>query len=361
MDLGKHIAFIVNPLSSGGRTAKLESEILDFANSHFADRYILVHTRYHRHAAELAQDLVSRVQILVAVGGDGTISQCAHGYILAEGAKKGVLFTFLPAGTGSDFGRTFNMTGRRLSELLTMLTNPKPTVVPIDAGKAVFSSTESLYYFINEASFGMTGTTVHQVSETWLAKVLTQKYIYLIMGFVVGLRYRCQPCRYSYVTEKGEKVEKNVSTLFGALCNGRYFGGNLLASPLSDPADGMLEFLQVQQIETILDRLFGVMLGLQDGSMINRVGDHKKAVSDRVSYVRAESEEVVYVEVDGEAVGQLPAEFSIVKQAVNLIISPPLSQSPTPRNTGTNQRPLLILAILFITFIIIFCLNKTML
>jgi len=36
--------------------------------------------------------------VVVAVGGDGTISECANGYLLANAKEKGVAFAILPLG-----------------------------------------------------------------------------------------------------------------------------------------------------------------------------------------------------------------------------------------------------------------------
>ncbi|KAG0288806.1 hypothetical protein BGZ98_004123, partial [Dissophora globulifera] len=65
------------------------------------------YTQHSGHASDLAREFVNEgYHIVVAVGGDGTISQVVHGYMLADGCAKGCAVGILSTGTGGDFVRT---------------------------------------------------------------------------------------------------------------------------------------------------------------------------------------------------------------------------------------------------------------
>ena len=96
--------FIINPHSGKNRNKKIEtiaSEVLS------ADRFEVdfVYTRYAGHALELASEGVKKCyDIIVAVGGDGTIHEVSQSLI----HSKSVL-AIIPMGSGNGFARFFGI------------------------------------------------------------------------------------------------------------------------------------------------------------------------------------------------------------------------------------------------------------
>ena len=88
----KKILFIVNPLS-GGKDKKTIIQTINASvdGSRFA--HSVVCTEYAGHATELARQ--ADADIVVAVGGDGTVSEVAQGLIGTEKA-----LGILPCGSG---------------------------------------------------------------------------------------------------------------------------------------------------------------------------------------------------------------------------------------------------------------------
>lgn len=86
------ILFIINPVS-GGRSkdfvVKAIEEVLDKSRFHSE----IIYTTHAGHATELARD--SKADIVVAVGGDGTVSEVAKGLV---GSSKA--FGIIPCGSG---------------------------------------------------------------------------------------------------------------------------------------------------------------------------------------------------------------------------------------------------------------------
>jgi diacylglycerol kinase family enzyme len=92
--------FLVNPASANGATGKRWPELHRRARELGLDAEPLLSERPGQ-LIELARDAVSAHELLVVVGGDGTLNEVVNG-VAGLDAELAVL----PAGTGMDFGRT---------------------------------------------------------------------------------------------------------------------------------------------------------------------------------------------------------------------------------------------------------------
>src|SRR5829696_3614519 len=100
---------IVNPSSASGSTGEAWPQIASDLRSQFGAFRVLF-TKHHGDAAALAAEAARKgAKLIIACGGDGTISEVAKG-ILSSGkdAELGVL----PSGTGGDFRRTLEIPAR---------------------------------------------------------------------------------------------------------------------------------------------------------------------------------------------------------------------------------------------------------
>ncbi|MGC9343431.1 MAG: diacylglycerol/lipid kinase family protein [Bacteroidales bacterium] len=98
----EHICFIINPVSGGKKKEHLRKWIIEaFENE---DKNVQIYfTGYPGHASELANKLLQEeVDIIVAVGGDGTINEIAR--VLIE---QDVKLAIIPYGSGNGFARHF--------------------------------------------------------------------------------------------------------------------------------------------------------------------------------------------------------------------------------------------------------------
>ncbi|MDO9126957.1 MAG: diacylglycerol kinase family protein [Parvibaculum sp.] len=169
-----HVAAIVNPRSGGGRTGRawrvisetLEKE-LGPVRAHFTAS---PSTPHFLPAAELTRKaLKDGAQLVIAVGGDGTISEVVNGFF-----ENGVQINpdahlaILNAGTGGDFRRTFDLP-EDAADCVKHIASGKTR--RIDIGRLTFvaeDGQETDRYFDNIASFGLSGETVRAVnSASW--------------------------------------------------------------------------------------------------------------------------------------------------------------------------------------------------
>ena len=97
---------IVNPASAEGATRENWPKMASDLRTHFG-AFTVAFTESSGHARQLAKEAAEQgVKMVIACGGDGTISEVANGIIESgQEAELGIL----PGGTGSDFRRTLGM------------------------------------------------------------------------------------------------------------------------------------------------------------------------------------------------------------------------------------------------------------
>ena len=97
-----------------------------------------------------------------------------------------------------------------------------------------------------------------------------------------------------------------------ALGNGKYHGGAMLPCPLAEMSDGLIDVTTIEYLN--LYELVRDIRMLYSGAAY----EHPKTSRCQARRVRAESDEEVRIEVDGEALGALPLEAEIVPAALRL-------------------------------------------
>lgn len=100
----KRILFIINPISGGKKKLSFPVLVKNFLDSNcFTASF--VYTEWHGHATALAMDAVKKgIEIVVSVGGDGTINEVASAL---EGTN--TLMGIIPYGSGNGLARSLNI------------------------------------------------------------------------------------------------------------------------------------------------------------------------------------------------------------------------------------------------------------
>jgi len=167
---------IVNPRSGGGlseakwaRVRGALAEGLGELDSTF--------TTAPRDATEIARrEAAAGRRLILAFGGDGTISEVADG-VLAAGAGATTEIGLIPRGTGGDFRRTLEVP-HEIAAAAEHIKNAQARVV--DAGRVRYRKFESegggegVRHFVNVASFGFSSAVAaraNQSSKTFGPKI----------------------------------------------------------------------------------------------------------------------------------------------------------------------------------------------
>jgi len=176
---------IVNPASSAGRTARQWPEIAKRAKAHGLEVDVRL-TEQRGHATALAREAAGRgVPLVLAVGGDGTVSEVADGLAGGGGTTE---LAIVQRGSGCDIMRTFGIPKDADRALEIAARAPART---IDLGRVEYAgrdgATESRH-FINIASAGLTGVAADRVNRSGKPLGATVAFGWAAVATFVGYR-----------------------------------------------------------------------------------------------------------------------------------------------------------------------------
>lgn len=305
---------VVNPRSASGRTGHDWPDI----ERGLREVYPVLSVGFTSRRAE-AIDLVRRAlgegySEIVAVGGDGTINEAVNGFFNADGAlAPDAVFAFVTSGTGGDFRKTFGLEAGPAAAL-AHLKNAK--IKPVDIGRVSCLSADGLpvvRYFINVASFGLSGLIVDAVNHAQFAKLFGGSFAFAFHSAVAMLRYRDLAVRLRVDGHYDEIA--SISTV--AVANARFFGGGMKIAPDALPHDGEFDVVIIggaPKMQAIRD-LQLIYTGKHIKNPAVRVVRGRKVVAAPVVETHGHA---VLIETDGENAGRLPATFEILPAALNL-------------------------------------------
>jgi len=255
------------------------------------------------HMAELARQAADDgAQLLVVVGGDGTVNEAVHG--LAQTTARPEV-AVIARGTGWDFVRTYGIP-RDLDRAVRIALDGN--VREIDLGRVSYRSwagEDAEGWFANVASVGMSGAIAQRANST--TKALGAKLSYLWATVAVFARWRNTEVR---VSVDGERRVGRMHDVIVA--NGRYLGGGMMMCPDAAPDDGLFDVL------TIGDLTKGDLLVTLPKTYRGKHLPHPKAELLRGAVVTIDADEPLPVELDGEQPGTTPVRFEIVPRALRL-------------------------------------------
>jgi len=300
--------FVVNPTSSNGKTGRRWPEIKNILDTRGLD-YDFRWTGGPWEAAEITRDsLKGDFNVVVAVGGDGTLNEVVNGFFLVdeETRSRGSLGV-ISMGTGSDFIRTAGIP-KDLQGAVTRLEKGGRSL--LDVGLARFSRPDGSRgerYFLNVADVGLGGETALRVNHT--SKALGG-FLSFLWGVIVSIFLYKNKEMTLVIDEEVTWQGRYVTVAMG---NGRFFGGGMKIAPQAMLADGLLDV-------TILPDFSKPML-LRS---LPKVYSGRHLEIEGVKYTRGKkislsSPELVLLEVDGEMPGQLPVEVEVLPLALRVI------------------------------------------
>lgn len=307
---------VVNPRAWGNMTGKLWPTI-EKKLYHAIGPVKVGFTEKPGDGIELAQKaLLDGYEQIIAVGGDGTINEVVNGFFKNDALiNPEAVFAIISTGTGRDFAKALNWP-QDIEEQIEHLANT--SVFPIDLGKLKFvnfKGEETTRYFVNIASFGLSGATDRAVNSYSRLKQYNGSFAFFLGMLQALITYRNKPVRLKIDNHFDEILE--IKTV--AVCNGQYFGSGMHISPNSQINDGWFDVIVIPGISTI-ELLLNVKK-VYSGTHLN----HPKIKifkAQKVTAYPAHRAGEVLLDVDGEVPGYLPATFEIIPHAINVRIQP---------------------------------------
>lgn len=214
----RKILFVINPISGGKTKYNFPEKIDKYLDKSKFD-FECVFTEYHGQGSLLAAEaLRNGVDILVAVGGDGTINEVATE---VEGTNK--LMGIIPFGSGNGLARSL---GIPLGDVQAIKRINKLHISKIDSG--TFNGRK----FFNMAGIGFDA----QISARFAKNVKRGLSSYVKIAFSEVSNYRSQHYRLNI---DGKEYEHQAFMI--SVANSSQYGNNAHISPFASLNDGMLD------------------------------------------------------------------------------------------------------------------------
>jgi diacylglycerol kinase (ATP) len=273
---------VANPAAGKGLAAKAIPQVRE-AFDRLGMSYEVIETARAGDASKIARS--SDREVVVALGGDGTINEVANG--IAGSAKK---LGIIPAGSGNDFIKSAGIPHsiKASCELLA-----QAMIRRVDSGTVTVSRSSDGYtstrIFLNGVGIGFDAAVAKKTTEI---HYLAGFSLYLMAVFQTLGSYRAP--EFTLNLDHATFLGKNLLIAIG---NGRSAGGGFFLTPDAKIDDGLLDACVVQ--EKNLAQILMLM------PLVMR-GNHGKVRG--VKFLREKKFEIsasapFYVHADGEVVG----------------------------------------------------------
>jgi diacylglycerol kinase (ATP) len=309
MPAPQRVFAILNPAAGRGRAQRAWRQVAPALR----DAGLTLHTVVEERP-QLAIDLAAEaaragVDVIAAVGGDGTIHEVVNG-ILTSGADPRPALAIIPGGTGNDFARGVGIPRDPLTAGRLLVHGARRRV---DAGQV------NDRYFVGIAGVGFDAEVAARVNRwpKWVSG--TSVYVAAILYMLIA--YRCVPTR---LVLDGQA--QHLRLFLVAVANTAWYAGGMYMAPPARPDDGVLEVITARDLGKI--ETLGLLPKVFSGAHLR----HPKVAHLRAQEIQVESAAPLAIHADGETVGRVPAVFRVVPQAIDVIVPAAAPAAATPRS-----------------------------
>jgi len=300
----KTITFIINPISGTVKKSGIPALIEDTLDKNLFD-YTVVETQYAGHAEILAKHEKEKgTDIVVAVGGDGTVNEVARAIVHSQTA-----LGIIPCGSGNGLARhlMLPMDLRKSIEVLNRcvvhdldygIINNKPFFCTCGMGFDAFIS-------MKFAEAGKRGPV------TYIENVLKE-----------GLTY--QPETYKIEDENGTIIQK---AFLISCANASQYGNNAYIAPQASMSDGLLDVIIMEPFDVLEAPQVAI-------EMMNKTLDkNQKIKTFRTKHIQIHREKEGYIHFDGDPVmTQADVDIQLVDKGIKVVVNPEADKSKRQPN-----------------------------
>ena len=210
------ISIVVNPVSGTNSARKRAKRVVKALEEHFCIKAL--YTKYAGHGIELTQQLIAKgTDVLIAVGGDGTVNEISS----ALTGSRTALF-IVPTGSGNGLARDLGMYGLSIKQIIERI--EQNNVHLIDSGMADKKA------FFCTCGTGFDAYIGHLFAQTKVRGFLT----YIKLSLHAFKNYT--PLTYQLKTDQGEYTRQAFVI---NIANNKQFGNNAYIAPMANMQDGL--------------------------------------------------------------------------------------------------------------------------
>lgn len=224
----KKYLFVINPVAGKGKAKAIKPLIVEMMRKNQIN-YHIVFTTKPNEATYIASSY--EYDVLVGVGGDGTINEITAGLLNRENKILGII----PAGTGNDLSRS-----------LGLVFDAEEAIKRILAGKTskIGVGDSNGHSFLNISSVGFDVEVL--VNNEIIRKKVKGKFSYILSVIYTLLKFK----KKEVILEIDGKVFK-TNLLLLAVGKGKYYGGGMMIIPNANPYDDYLHVCLVKDVSNL--------------------------------------------------------------------------------------------------------------
>jgi len=303
--MARKVKLILNPMADMGHAwkvaDKLRPVLAEYGNADWSG------TVYPTHATELARQAgLDGYDMVIAVGGDGTVHETINGLMQVPAEKRPILGV-VPVGSGNDFAHTIGVPMKSSHALLHAL-HGEPSLVDIGLMTAESGRKE---YFDNTAGIGFDA-----VVTIWSHKLpLLRGMAMYLTAVIQTIIMNHNPMKIRVETDEAAWEQE---ALLVAVCNGPREGGGFILAPGARIDDGILNY-------TILSNCSRpMMFWLLPHVMKGTHGKFKQTKMGTMKTLSMHSDRPLYIHLDGEVFTNFSSnlhgvKFEILPDALKVI------------------------------------------
>lgn len=295
-DKRRHIVAIINPVSGTGKKDKIP-RLIDTVVDNDSNDVSIFMSEYAGHAHEIAaQAAIDGADIVVAIGGDGTVNEVGSALCGTDTA-----LAIVPCGSGNGLARhlRISMNASRALQVLNngvvgvfdyCTVNDKPFFCTCGMG---FDAAVS-YKFSNEGTRGFI---------TYIKTTLSEYIKYKPQEYLIDI--------------DGAKLSEKAFVI--ACCNAAQYGNNAYIAPRATMQDGLIDVTVMHPFNLVESPLIGARLFLRQLNHDNHVSIYR---GKRVVIERRHDD---IVHVDGDPM-MMPARIVVenVSKGIHILVPPTL-------------------------------------
>ena len=279
----RKVKLILNPIADMGRAWKTANDLRPIAQE-FQGDLSWSGTVYPTHAIELARQAGEEgYDMVVAMGGDGTVHEVMNGLMQVPAEKRPILGV-VPIGSGNDFAYSIGVKQKASLALAHVL--KAENIQPVDIGMMTDEHGRN-EYFDNTIGIGFDAVVTIRSHKLPIVK----GFLMYLTAVIQTIILNHNPMQMKIETDS-ENWEDKIIML--TLCNGPREGGGFMLAPEAKNNDGVLEYVAVTKVSRAT--MFRLVPEFMNGTHMRfkhiRMGKFTKLslTSDLPLYIHADGE-----------------------------------------------------------------------
>ncbi len=230
--MNRRLLLIINPVAGKMKSKNALFDIIKVFDDHHFDVTVKLTSR-RGHAVEIAESEHNNYDIIVCVGGDGTLNEVVRGLVRAESETP---VGYIPAGSTNDFASSIGLP-LNIKQAATVIAEGNPTQLDIGAFKDV--------YFTYIASFGAFTSASYSTPQT------TKNAIGHIAYILEGIK-DLSTIKPVHLKAESDGIVYEGDYIFGGIANSTSVGGIVkLKKEMVDMSDGLFEVILIKNPKNI--------------------------------------------------------------------------------------------------------------